>query len=122
MQRISHDSRPHNPVDARTFVPPALTQRLIGPDEALPVRLYRVTFREGARTYWHSHDDVQLLFGIHGTCVVVNRAGEELLLEAGDVVRIDPGEEHWHGAAAGTRGEHLAINLGAETSWLESSR
>jgi quercetin dioxygenase-like cupin family protein len=108
-------------VDTRTFVPPALTQQLVGPDDALPVRLYRVTFRDGARTYWHSHNDVQLLFGIGGSCLVVNREGEELLLEPGDVVRIDPGEEHWHGAAPGTEGEHLAINLGSETTWLESS-
>lgn len=121
MKRISHASRPHAPVDARTFVPPALTQRLLGPEEGLPVRLYRVTFREGARTNWHSHDDVQLLFGIRGTCLVVNRAGQELLLEPGDVVAVDPGEEHWHGAAPGTEGEHLAINLGTETTWLESS-
>ena len=121
MRRISQDSWPPAPVDTRTFVPPALTQRLVGPDEALPVRLYRVTFEEGARTHWHAHDDVQLLFGISGTCVVVDRGGEELLLEAGDVVWIEPGEEHWHGAAPGTGGEHLAINLGTETTWLESS-
>lgn len=121
MQRISHDSRPPAEVDARTFVPPALTQRLLGPEEELPVRLYRVTFREGARTHWHRHDDVQVLFGIAGTCVVVNREGEELLLESGDVVWIDPGEEHWHGSAPGTEGEHLAINLGTATTWLESS-
>ena len=34
---------------------------------------------------------------------------------------IDPDEEHWHGAAPWRAGEHLAINTGAETSWLESS-
>ena len=47
--------------------------------------------------------------------------GTELLLHAGDVVVIDPNEEHWHGAAAGMAGEHLAINTGSETTWLESS-
>jgi quercetin dioxygenase-like cupin family protein len=34
------------------------------------------------------------------------------------VVAIDPGEEHWHGAAPGTAGEHLAINTGKATTWL----
>ena len=42
-------------------------------------------------------------------------------LSASDIVVIDPGEEHWHGAAPGTDGEHLAINAGSETTWLESS-
>jgi quercetin dioxygenase-like cupin family protein len=121
MLRIAHDSRRHDPADERNFVMPALTQRLLGGGEDRPVRLYRVTFREGARTYWHSHDDVQVLFGIAGTCVVVDRDGGRLLLESGDAVVIDPGEEHWHGAAPGTGGEHLAINLGTETTWLESS-
>lgn len=121
MQRITNESRPHQPADDRNFVMPALTQRLLGGQEAQPVRLYRVTFREGARTYWHSHDDVQLLFGISGACVVVNRDGDEMRLEPGDVVVIGPGEEHWHGAAPGSGGEHLAINVGSETTWLESS-
>jgi quercetin dioxygenase-like cupin family protein len=121
MLRIAHDSRRHDPADERNFVMPALTQRLLGGGEDRPVRLYRVTFREGARTYWHSHDDVQVLFGIAGTCVVVDRDGGRLLLERGDAVVIDPGEEHWHGAAPGTGGEHLAINLGTGTTWLESS-
>jgi quercetin dioxygenase-like cupin family protein len=96
-------------------------QQLLGRADELPVRLYRVTFGERARTFWHTHDDVQVLFGLGGTCVVVDRAGNEQLLHPGDVVVIDPGEEHWHGAAPGTDGEHLAINAGAETTWLESS-
>ena len=52
---------------------------------------------------------------------MVDRAGNELSLNTGDVVVIDPDEEHWHGAAPGMAGEHLASNTGAETSWLESS-
>lgn len=47
--------------------------------------------------------------------------GEEFLLGPGNVVVIDEGEEHWHGAAPGGAGEHLAINLGEVTTWLESS-
>ena len=121
MRRIDGASRPHGKVDENHFVPPALMQPLLHRDDQLPVRAYRVTFGEGARTNWHSHDDVQLLFGLSGRCLVVDRAGVEVVLDPGDVVVIDPGEEHWHGAAPGSGGEHLAINLGAETTWLESS-
>ena len=61
---------------------------------------------------------MQLLYGLSGRCVVVTRAGEKVVLNPGDVVAIDPGEEHWHGAAPGTAGEHLAINTGKATTWL----
>jgi len=113
---------PHNPADAANFVVPARMQRLLGRDEGEAVRLYRVTFDEGGRTNWHRHDRAQLLFGLSGRCLVVDRAGTQLTLEPGDVVVIDADEEHWHGAAPGGGGEHLAINTGEETTWLESSR
>ncbi len=121
MHAIHSADRPHNPADPANFVLPATMQRLLGREDGRAVRLYRVSFDEGARTHWHAHDDAQLLFGLSGTCVVVDREGNELRLEEGDVVVIEPGEEHWHGAAPGTAGAHLAINLGAETTWLESS-
>ena len=121
MKRIDSGAVPHHPADPNNFVLPATMQRLLGRDEGQDVRLYRVSFDEGARTNWHVHDDAQLLFGLSGTCVVVDRAGTELLLGAGDVVVIEPGNEHWHGAAPGTDGAHLAINLGSDTTWLDSS-
>ena len=118
MRLIEQTSRTPNPADPSNFVLPAQMQRMVGPDDDLPVRLYRVTFDEGARTHWHTHSDVQLLFGLSGRCGVVNRDGVELFLGPGDVVAIDPGDEHWHGAAPGTAGEHLAINVGESTNWL----
>lgn len=122
MRRIDRASRPAQPSDPATFVLPATTQRLLGADDGKAVRLYRVAFEEGARTFWHAHDDAQLLFGVSGHCVVVDRAGLKLMLAPGDLVVIEAGEEHWHGAAPGGAGEHLAINLGRETTWLDSSR
>ncbi|MGB1657104.1 MAG: cupin domain-containing protein [Longimicrobiales bacterium] len=121
MKRIEGAALPHNPADPNNFVLPATMQRLLGRDDGESVRLYRVTFEEGARTNWHTHNDSQLLFGLSGCCVVVDRVGNELLLEPGDVVVIEAGLEHWHGAAPGGAGAHLAINVGTETTWLESS-
>jgi len=118
MKRIDSASRAHANADPANFRLPARMQRLLGRDDGEAVRLYRVSFDEGARTHWHTHDDIQILFGLSGVCVVVDRADQELLLNAGDVVVIDPDEEHWHGAAPGSEGAHLAINVGAETTWL----
>lgn len=121
MKRIDGAVLPHHPADPANFVASATMQRLLGREDGESVRLYRVRFDEGARTNWHTHDGSQLLFGLSGRCVVVDRSGNELVLEPGDVVVIEADLEHWHGAAPGCSGEHLAINVGSETVWLDSS-
>ncbi len=121
MKSIDGARLPRNSADENTFVLPAFVQTLLGRDQDLPLRIYRVAFGGGSRMNWHRHDDIQLLYGLAGTCIVVNRDGTETLLHPGDLVVVDPGEEHWHGAAPGSEGEHLAINLGGETTWLEPS-
>ena len=121
MKYISGASLPHEPADPKNFVLPATMQRLLGREDEESVRLYRVSFESGARTNWHTHSDTQLLFGLSGRCIVRDRAGEELVLDPGDVVVIEAGLEHWHGAAPDGPGAHLAINVGTETNWLDSS-
>ena len=121
MKHVDATQRALEPADANTFVLPATLQRLLGRGDDEDVRLYRVAFEEGARTHWHTHDDIQVLFGLSGRCVVVNRGGGTFVLNEGDVVVIEAGEEHWHGAAPGGAGAHLAINLGTHTEWLDSS-
>lgn len=121
MRRIDSGTLPHNPADPANFVLPATMQRLLGAEDDESVRLYRVSFEEGARTNWHTHDRPQILFGLSGRCVVVDRAGLELELAAGDVVVVEGGVEHWHGAAPDGAGSHLAINTGEVTTWLETS-
>ena len=119
MKAIDAAGLPRNTADEATFVLPAFVQTLLGRGDDLPLRIYRVSFGGGSRMNWHRHDDIQVLFGLSGMCVVRNRDGTETFLRQGDLVVIEPGEEHWHGAAAGTEGEHLAINMGSGTTWLE---
>jgi len=121
MRKIASESRDYGAADPSTFVLPATTQRLLGAGDGEAVRLYRVAFEEGSRTHWHAHDRPQLLYGLSGRCIVVDRSGEELLLDEGDLVVVEAGEEHWHGSAPGGSGVHLAINLGADTVWMDSS-
>ena len=73
------------------------------------VTLLLVRFTPGARTHWHSHPAGQTLHVTEGVGLVVNRDGTVILLHAGDTVYTPPGEEHWHGATAGTFLSHLAL-------------
>ena len=77
-----------------------------------------VTFQDGARNHWHTHDGGQLLHVISGDCRLQLEGGPVETLHAGDFAIIDPGEKHWHGAAPGTDMAHLSV-AGGEVRWLE---
>lgn len=113
------DTVPFAPVDAHSFTGPARTKRLASDDVDVPVHVYRVEFEIGGRTNWHRHTGPQWLFIVDGL-VRVQKWGEPAQdVTVGDAVVIHPGEKHWHGAAAGGRGAHIAVNVNATTEWLE---
>jgi quercetin dioxygenase-like cupin family protein len=82
------------------------------------VMVANVFFAPGARTHWHTHERGQVLVVTSGEGRARTRDGGGGKLNAGDVVWIPPGEEHWHGAAPGSYMLHLAISLG-DADWLE---
>ena len=118
--RVFRDEHiPFKIADTESFVGRAHTKRLAAADEGLPVVVYRVEFEDGARTHWHVHSGVQWLMILEGR-VRVQKWGEPARdVGVGDAVMIAPGEKHWHGALAGARGVHLAINVNLVTEWLE---
>ena len=63
-------------------------------------RINSVMFEPGGRTYWHSHDDGQVLIVGTGRGMVATRDGEQHVLVAGDTVYAPPGEEHLHALPA----------------------
>ncbi len=90
-------------------------------DDAHPVRVMVITFENGARTHWHSHDGGQVLHVMEGQGLVQSRGEAVRRLRPGDVVSSAPGEEHWHGAAEGATMRHLAVSIGT-TRWLKGRR
>ena len=90
--------------------------------EPARVRANSVTFEPGARTAWHTHPLGQTLFVVSG-CGRVQTWGESVReIHAGDVVWIEPGEKHWHGAGVTTKMTHIAIQEalnGNSVEWLE---
>jgi quercetin dioxygenase-like cupin family protein len=79
-------------------------------DAAINVAL--VLFEPGARTYWHKHSGGQVLLVTAGEGWVRNADGAGRRIRAGDVVQVDPGEVHWHGAGLETYMVHTSMTLG----------
>lgn len=101
-----------------TFTGHAMVNPLVNSEDGkTQVRVNSVMFEPGARTYWHSHDDGQLIMTGSGHGAVGTR-DEARQIRPGDTVWSPPGEEHWHGAAPDSFMAHNAVTLGP-TQWLE---
>ena len=81
-----------------------------------------VTFAPGCRNHWHTHPGGQILLCTDGAGRYQERGKPVVCLQPGDVVKIAPGAEHWHGAAPDTPFSHIAIETHPEAGpavWLE---
>jgi quercetin dioxygenase-like cupin family protein len=68
-----------------------------------------VHFTPGARTHWHTHPNGQTIWVTEGVGHCQRRGGPAEVIRPGDRVFFEPGEDHWHGAAANRFMTHLAI-------------
>jgi quercetin dioxygenase-like cupin family protein len=93
------------------------------PDEQSAVGCAHVRFTPGARTVWHRHPRGQTLYVTDGIGYVGTRGAAVQQIRPGDVVYIEPGEEHWHGASAERFMAHVAMQEadadGQVVTWLE---
>jgi quercetin dioxygenase-like cupin family protein len=93
------------------------------PDAESAVGCAHVRFTPGARTAWHSHPKGQTLYVTDGIGYVARRGGDVQEIRPGDVVYIEPNEEHWHGATADRFMAHVAIqqadDQGQVVTWLD---
>jgi quercetin dioxygenase-like cupin family protein len=96
---------------------------LAAPSEASRVSASGVHFTPGARTAWHTHPNGQTIFVLEGVGLCQRRGGPVEVIRPGDRVFFEPGEEHWHGAAATRFMAHLAVvHVGADgvpATWLD---
>ncbi|MGH8926388.1 MAG: cupin domain-containing protein [Acidimicrobiia bacterium] len=76
-----------------------------------------VLFEPGARTFWHSHPDGQVLYVATGAGRVGTAEGQVVEMAAGDVIYAPAGESHWHGAAPTSYMMHISITTGGATEW-----
>ena len=83
-----------------------------------------VTFEPRCRNNWHVHHGaVQVLICVSGKGWYQEWNKPAVPLTPGTVIAIPEGVKHWHGAAADSRMQHMAIHTqeqpGATNEWLE---
>ena len=74
-----------------------------------------VNFPESARTKFHIHSGDQILIITEGEGMVCNEE-IELNVKKGDMVLINAGENHWHGAKENTTMSHITITVSGSTT------
>ena len=112
---------PWEDADSNTFTGRARIKRMGGAGTSPGVKAYRVSFEPGARTHWHVHSGPQLLLVVEGRCLVQRWNGPVEVALVGDLVHIPPGVKHWHGAGREAPTTHVAVNVDAETTWMEAA-
>jgi 4-carboxymuconolactone decarboxylase len=115
-------SRPSQPAPAENFTGSVRVETLFEAIDPSHANGASVTFEPGARTAWHAHPRGQVLIVTAGTGRV-QRWGDPIEeIRQGDVVRIPPGQKHWHGASPDTSMTHIAIQEhldGTRVRWME---
>jgi quercetin dioxygenase-like cupin family protein len=79
------------------------------------------TFDPGARLDWHSHPGGQILLITEGTGYYQEKGKPKQTIRKGDVVKCQPGVEHWHGATPQSGVTYLATSptQKGKTIWLK---
>ena len=125
-------NKPSNSASAQTFVWPqgksndAYAQYFVGQSFLQPYfgGVANVTFEPRCRNNWHVHHGaVQVLICVSGKGWYQEWGRPAVPLTPGTVIAIPEGVKHWHGAAADSWMQHLAIHTqeqpGASNEWLE---
>ncbi len=107
---------------SRFFTGQTYLTMLSAKEDVFNAPIGNVTFEPGARTHWHKHDGGQILLVLNGEGRYQEKGKPLQVLQKGDIVRIAPGVEHWHGAAPDSWFVHLSLETNAhqngKTDWL----
>ena len=108
------------PADPANFTSGVFASVLLAPARDSGLRAARFVYEPGARSHWHTHEGEQAIYVVAGNGLV-QRWGQmgSTLVGPGSMVHVEPGEKHWHGAAAGNVFVHLAVTASGGTIWHE---
>lgn len=101
------------------FYGKAYLNMLLGFGHESGCSLGNVSFGPGAHNNWHTHHGWQILIATAGKGWVQKQGKTPEKIKAGDVVVIEPGVCHWHGAAIDCGFSHIGMIIN-ETAPTES--
>lgn len=122
MRLQPNGSVPTRNMTGETFTGEVWADPIVEASEPARINGLLVRFHPGARTNWHTHPLGQTLYVISGLGLVQSWGKPIHEIRPGDVVWIEPGEKHWHGAAPNNLMSHLALQeaeKGSVIEWLE---
>jgi quercetin dioxygenase-like cupin family protein len=121
--KVTHSSGQTGRGPADWFSGTVLIDGIRSPDGQSAIGCAHVRFTPGARTAWHKHPKGQTLYVTDGIGLVARRGVDPVEIRPGDVVHIEPDEEHWHGATPDRFMAHVAMQEADEhgevVTWLD---
>ena len=104
------------------FTGTAWITSLVPAGDTFNCQVGNVIFEPRARNNWHTHPGGQILIATNGVGYYQEKGKPIQVLHEGDVVKIAPEIEHWHGAAPDSEFTHIAINTNTDKGvviWLQ---
>lgn len=90
------------------------------PMDGKDLSVARRHFDAGARSYWHSHDNGQLLMVEQGKMRTQKRGQPMKELAAGESDYTAPNVVHWHGAAPDVPLVQINVGFSGGSKWYEA--
>jgi 4-carboxymuconolactone decarboxylase len=84
-------------------------KELAVPDSVFSFSLAHASFAPSAKLDWHMHPAGQYLLITSGNGYYQEKGKAIRVVKEGDVIRCEPGVEHWHGAAPGSSFSYVGV-------------
>ncbi|TDQ19453.1 quercetin dioxygenase-like cupin family protein [Algoriphagus boseongensis] len=95
---------------------------LVQPDSTFEFGVGYVVSEAGSHLYWHEHPAGQILFILDGEGLYQERGQALQTVKKGDIIKCQPGIQHWHGATPNSRVIYMAASPAGKgaTIWHEA--
>jgi quercetin dioxygenase-like cupin family protein len=102
--------------------PAAWLHELHKADELLDANIAVAEFLPNTRLAWHNHPGGQILLITDGVGYYQEKGNPKQIVRVGDVIKCDPGVQHWHGASVDSGVTYIAISPAQKggTVWAEA--
>ncbi|GAA4740215.1 cupin domain-containing protein [Flavisolibacter ginsenosidimutans] len=91
------------------------------PDSNFTFSLAQAVYTPGSKLDWHIHPGGQYLLITEGTGYYQEKGKPGRVVRKGDIIKCDPGIEHWHGAAPNSSFSYVGVTptQKGKTIWLK---